>query len=160
MKKLLLIAIIAVSLAACKVNDDADIKIENAKVSTHGISMSKARITVSADVYSTLNRKIKITEAQLSLNLPSGKELARAKLTDHIIVPKKQEVRVDIPLDIDYDLAGAFIMMNGNLENLTEQDIRVNGYIKGKTAGLGKKFNVDDMPLEEFIEMIGLDDIF
>ncbi|MCD7962991.1 MAG: hypothetical protein LUF90_05445 [Rikenellaceae bacterium] len=162
MKKLILIALAILTFASCKINDDADIRLlQVTNFETHGVTLSKARISVSAEIYSSANRRFSISDAELALNNGSGRELLRAKLTDGITIRKKRVTEITIPLDIKYDMPGAMLVMSeGSIDKILESDITVSGYLKFKKSIIGHKYEIDNMPLKEFMEFTGIDDIF
>lgn len=155
MKKLILLILPLIALSSCKINPE-DIYVNRIKdVDVSSASISVTQVGLITEIVNNSARKFKVTDAKLTVK-NGNKNIFYITLTDEIRIPKKTTKDIEIPLAIKYN---SLLGILSGIKDLNEKEFTVSGYIKIKSWIIKYNHDVKDMPLVDFIEMTGLEDL-
>ena len=144
------------ALSSCSVNAD-DIRLDSVNaVKVDGITLSQARLSLEGTVSNDAGARLVLKEMNLEISDPRGK-VATVRVDEKIILKANRSTDVILPLIIRFNdplgAAGAIARMKSNAELLW-----VSGTIRGSNGLAGKKIEFEDIPMEAFLELLGLSD--
>lgn len=117
---------------------------------------STTAVNAVVSVENSSGKKIKVSDALFHITDPLGNEIATLTLANDITLPRKSTSSVEVPvrLKLANPLGGIALLRNFE-ENAAR--MLVTGSAKLKAGGLGKKYEVNKMPLSAFIPIFGGD---
>ena len=157
MKNLLLPLGIALAFSSCRISAD-DIRFEEVnRVEVQGITLSQMRLDLGMGMVNDSRVKITVQEGELTVSDPQG-DIAQITLREAVTLPKRSAVEVTLPVSIRFrgalGIAGVLPRLQGDADKL-----KVRGFIRAKGGGVNRKFEISDMPLQVFLNSIGIKDL-
>jgi len=155
--KPLLPLLCAVLLSSCTVSSD-DIrldKINGAKL--EGVTLSQARLTLGMTVANDSRARVVVREGNLTVSDENG-QIAGVLLGQEIVLHKRSSTEIEIPLIVRFN--GAFGSASAIPRlSVDPERLKINGTLRIRGGAVSRKLNVRDMPLPDFLEMLGVSDL-
>lgn len=153
MKKYLFGALILIfALGSCvnpkKLADQIEV------MSLSGIEVNGTNgMTLSFEIDNQSNRNIRLMNGELAVG-DGRRTLARINAGD-VLIRKRSLETVSVPLKVSYSQLALLALMGRKSET---DALTVSGTIKVRSGVAAKTFTIEDVPLKDFLDRLGLDD--
>lgn len=153
-KALLFLSVILFTLSSCAIKPD-DIRFnEITDLRIEGVTMSQAKLNLAMEVANDSRVKVTVRDGSLLLSDSRG-AVAELNLNEAIVLPKRTVSEVSFPVILrsrdPLGLMGSVSRLNGDIDLL-----RISGSVRLKGGSMNRTFRFDEMPVRQFLEMIGV----
>lgn len=142
------------AMASCRIAPD-DIRLEEVRdVQVEGVNLTQARVKLSLDMVNDSKMRVTVKEGELSLH-DGSREVLEITIKEPVVLPRRSTTEVVVPLVIRF--RGGLGALSG-LSKLADhpENLLVSGSLHLKGAGLKKRYRINDMPLPDFLALIGV----
>lgn len=154
MRRYLLLALAFITLLSGCANYK-QIEIENINpVKVKMVALTKADLYLDLQVHNPTKTTFKVVDAQGKV-FSDKVEFAEISLYEEFEVPPGKPSAAQAVLRVNFTDPLALLSKGLlNIENFNPDDFVVDGYVTVRGKGVTKKFDLDNIPLKEFIHML------
>ena len=156
LKNTFLLLGILCTLSSCTVRPD-DIRIDQlGGVELNGVTLSQARLVLNFTLANDSRARLTIRDGHLTVSDEKGR-IAEVRMDQELVLKKKTSTDISLPLIVRFNgalgSATAIPRLSANPEKLL-----LNGEVRVRGGSVGKKLKIVNMPLKDFLEMLGASD--
>ena len=139
---------------SCTVSPE-DIRVDELSgVEMGGATLSQARLTVKMTLANDSPVRLAVKNGTLTVKDDKG-QIAEIRMDESLVLRRKSSTEIALPLVVRFN--GAFGSATA-LSRLAADPgkLLINGYIQAKSGLFGRKIQIENMPLDEFLRIIGI----
>ena len=145
--------LLLVVTSSCTVSSE-DVRIDGmGGVELVGVTLSQARLILKMTVANDSRARLTVRNGQLTVRDEKG-EIARIAMDEEVVLKKKTATEIALPLTVRFTgglgSVSAIPRLSADPGNLL-----LDGEIRVRGGSLGRKLKIQNMPLDDFLEMLG-----